>query len=245
MYCPDVLYDEAGKCTWIVDLDTMQLLLNLQFASAKTDGNNTPINSFTKIKDPRSVYSDTDGKLLLRVDGTQQLDKVIDSSQNDGTTTLSCEVCHKFQGDFKAMRQNISGHDQQSTEDWFQLYQVLKPEFPSMLCGIRDSHGTNPEKDTSTMQGCYMWFESQGSQPTHYCILVQETKPYWSLVSANKSRWKSRGWKDFRTPEPSSNVPIRCPGCKEVFWKRYLHKDFSPKHANLTMTSTTISSIAM
>jgi len=41
------------------------------------------------------------------------------------------------------------------------------PMYPCMLCGIRDLHGTNPGKDTSTvtMPGCYMWVESRGSQP--------------------------------------------------------------------------------
>jgi len=114
-----------------------------------------------------------------------------------------------------------------------------------MLCSIRDSHGVNPGKDTNTMNGCYMWFETTTSQPTHCCKLMQETKSYGSLASANKSRWKSKGW--IRLPEPTSNVAIRCPspGCKEVFWKRYLYKYIAQKHANLTMTPTIVSSIAM
>ena len=57
--CPDVVYEQPGKSTWIVNLHTMQLFLNLQFAGAKTDGSMTPIKSFTKIKDPRPVYSDS------------------------------------------------------------------------------------------------------------------------------------------------------------------------------------------
>jgi len=64
------------------------------------------------------VYSDTDGKLLLLVDGTQILDKVVVSSQKiDGTTTYECEVCHKFQGDSKAMRQHMAGHYLQSSDE--------------------------------------------------------------------------------------------------------------------------------
>ena len=91
--CPDVVYDQPGKSTWIVDLHTMQLPLNLRFAGAKTDGSLALIDSFTPIKDHRSVYSDTDGKLLLRVDSTQELDKVVVSSQKiDRTTTYECEV---------------------------------------------------------------------------------------------------------------------------------------------------------
>jgi len=79
----------------------MQLLLNLRFAGAKTDGSLASINSFIHIKDPRSVYSDTDGKLLLRTDGTQQLDKVVVSSPKiGGTTTYESKVCLEgFQGD--------------------------------------------------------------------------------------------------------------------------------------------------
>ena len=84
------------------------------------------------------------------------------------------------------------------------------------------------------------------SQPTHYCKLVQETKHYGSLASAKKSRWKSRGWKESQLPEPSSNVPIRCPspGCKEVFWKQVFYEHIFQKHANLTMTPAIVS-IAM
>ena len=115
------------------------------------------------------------------------------------------------------------------------------------MCGIRDSHGVNPGKDPNTMDGCYMWCETNTSQPTHYCKLVQEKQPYGSLASANKGRWKSRGWKESQLPEPSSNVAIRCPspGCKEVSWKRYLYKHISQKHANLTMTPTVVLRIAM
>ena len=56
--------------------------------------------------------------------------------------------CHKFQGDSKAMRQHMAGHDVQSQDDWFERYKVLKPEFPciqgrtqipwmGVLCGLR------------------------------------------------------------------------------------------------------------
>ena len=89
---------------------------------------------------------------------------------------------------------------------------------------------------------------NKSSQPTHYCKMVQEMKPYayGSLASANKFRWKSRGWKESRSPEPSSNVPIRCPspGCKEVFWKQVFYEHIFQKHANLTMTPAIVS-IAM
>jgi len=117
LWCPDVVYEQPGKSTWIVDLHRIQLLLNLRFAGAKTDGS-LAIVFFTQIKDPRFVYPDTDGKLLIRVDGTQILDKVVVSSQKiDGTTTYECEVRHKFQGDSKAMRQHMAGHDLQSSDE--------------------------------------------------------------------------------------------------------------------------------
>jgi len=74
---------------------------------------------------------------------------------------------------------------------------------------------------------------------SHCCKLVHETKP------ANKSRWKSANWKDSKPPVPSSNVAIWCPGCKEVFWKRYLYKYISQNHANLMITPTIVSSISM
>jgi len=147
-------------------------------------------------------------------------------------------VCHKFQGDSlaKAIRQHIARHILQSEDDWLRRYNVLKPEFPCMLCGIRDLHGIDLGRDTNAIDLCYMWFESWTSQPTLYCILFQEMKPYGFLASANKSRLKSVRWKDSKSAEPSSNVPIQCPGCKKVFWKQYLHKHFSQKHANLTMS---------
>jgi len=131
---------------------------------------------------------------------------VVPSPKNNGTSTYECEVRHKFQGDSKVMRQHIAGHDLQSTDDWWGRYKVLKPEFPCMLCCIRSSHGVNPGKDTNTMDGCYMWLETKTSQPSHYCKLVQQTKPYGSLASVNKSRWMSANWKESKPPEPSSNV---------------------------------------
>jgi len=128
-------------------------------------------------------------------------------------------VCHKFQGDSlaKAIRQHIARHILQSEDDWLRRYNVLKPEFPCMLCGIRDLHGIDLGRDTNAIDLCYMWFESWTSQPTLYCILFQEMKPYGFLASANKSRLKSVRWKDSKSAEPSSNVPIQCPGCKKVF----------------------------
>jgi len=45
--CPDVVHEQPGKCTWIVNLHTLQLLFNLRFAGAKTDGSLALINSFT------------------------------------------------------------------------------------------------------------------------------------------------------------------------------------------------------
>ena len=44
------------------------------------------------------------------------------------------------------------------------------------------------------------------SSTTHCCKLVQGMKPYGSLASANKSRWKPTGWKDSKLLEPSLNV---------------------------------------
>jgi len=61
-------------------------------------------------------------------------------------------------------------------------------------------------------------------------------KPYGLLASANRSRLKSAGEKDSKSAELSSNMPIQCPWCKKVFWKQYLPKHFSQKHANLTMS---------
>jgi len=119
--------------------------------------------------------------------------------------------------------------------------QVLKPEFPYMLCGIRNSHGVNPGKEPNTMYGCHMWFETKNLQSTNYYKLVQEMKSYGSWASANKSRWKSAKWKDSKPPEPSSNVAIWCP----VFWKRYLNKQISQNHANFMMTPTIVSRISM
>ena len=192
----DVVYEQPGKSTWIVDLHTMQLLLNLRFAGAKTDGSLALIDSFTPIKDHRSVYSDTDGKLLLRVDSTQELDKVVVSSQKiDGTTTYECRVCHRFQGDSKVMRQHMAGlgHDLQSADDWFGPINcsnlssnVCCAAFETRMVSIQERIQLHP----STMDGCFMWFETKHSQPTHYCKLVQETKPYGSWVSVKKCRWK-------------------------------------------------------
>ena len=118
-------------------------------------------------------------------------------------------------------------------------------EFPCMLRIIRNSHGVNPGKDPSTIDECFMWFETKHSQPTHYCKLVQETKPYGSWVSTNKYRWKSANWKYSKPLEPSSNVAVQCPGCKEVFWKRHLYKHISQNHAHFLMTPAIFSSISM
>jgi hypothetical protein len=119
-------------------------------------------------------------EIKLKIDGSPDYPDFLDSLSSDGDsvylngrTTYPCEMCHKFQEDSKAMRQRIAGHDLQSANNWIQRYKVLKPDFPCILCGIRDSHATNPGKDTSTMPGCYMWLESRGSQPTHDRRLVR------------------------------------------------------------------------
>jgi len=111
----------------------------------------------------------------------------------------------------------MAGHDLESADDWFGHYKVLKPEFPCMLCGIRNSHGVNPGKDPSTMDGCFMWFETKHSQPTLYSKLVQETKPYGSWVSANRCRWKFVNWKDSKPPVPVQMWPYSVLGVKRCF----------------------------
>jgi len=81
--------------------------------------------------------------------------------------------------------------------------------------------------------------------------LYVECAPYGSSGVASKSRWKSRSWtkewKDNKVPEPSSNIPMRCPfhGCIEVFWKQYLRKHFQEKHVNSTNFTLDYSTMSM
>ena len=142
------------------------------------------------------MYKDADNKLLVVVEGMQPLDRAVSSSgQSSVTNSYSCEVCHKFQGDSKSMRQHQAGHDLQTEKEWMDLYEVMKPNFPCMLCGIRELHGVNPNKNPNDMPGCYMWFETKkATQAQHFCKLIQETKPYGSSGVAGKSRWKSGSW---------------------------------------------------
>jgi len=108
------------------------------------------------------VYQDADKKSLVVVEGTQPLGKATSSSgQSSVTNSYSCEVCHKFQGDRKSMRQHQAGHDLQSKKEWMNLYEVMKPNFLCMLCDIRESHGVNPNKNPNDMSGCYVWFENK------------------------------------------------------------------------------------
>ena len=138
-------------------------------------------------------------------------------------------MCHKFQEDSKAMRQRIAGHDLQSANNWFQRYKVLKPDFPCILCGIRDSHATNPGKDTSTMPGCYMWLESRGSQPTHDRRLVRRWNPTGPCYQRTKVDRISREWKDSKPPEPSLMCPYGFLGVKRCFGNNIYTKAF-PKN---------------
>jgi len=150
------------------------------------------------------------------------------------------------------MRKHQAGHDVQTKKEWMDLYEVMKPNFLCMLCGIRESHGVNPNKDPNDMPGCYMWFKiKKATQAQHLCKSVQETKPYGSSGVAGKSRWKlgswTKDWKDNKLPEPSSNVLIRCPfpGCIEVFWKQYLRKHIQEKHGNSPNFTPDYSTISM
>jgi len=250
---PHTEYDSSGKVTWSVEVESLQLLLSLRWAAVQEDGSQASIKSLTQIKDPRFVYTDTDNKLLVVVEGTQPLSKVVSSSgQRSVTNSYKCEVCHKFEGDGKAMRQHQGGHDLQTKEEWMELYGKMKPDFPCMLCGIRESHGVNPNKNPNDMQGCHMWFSnSKATQADHFCKLVRETRLYGSSGVAGKSRWKSaswtNSWKDSKVPEPSSNIPMRCPfpGCNEVFWKQYLRKHIHKKHGNSTTFTPDYSTMSM
>jgi len=150
------------------------------------------------------------------------------------------------------MRQHQGGHDLQTKEEWMELHGKMKPDFPCMLCGIRESHGVNPNKNPNDMQGCHMWFSnSKATQADHFCKLVRETRLYGSSGVAGKSRWKSaswtNSWKDSKVPEPSSNIPMRCPfpGCNEVFWKQYLRKHIHKKHGNSTTFTPDYSTMSM
>jgi len=160
-------------------LESLQLLLNLRWAGAKGDGSKAPIKSLIQIKNLRFVCKDADNKLLVVVEGTQPLDTLVSSSgQSSVTNSYSCEVCHKFQGDNKSMRQHQAGHELQTKQEWMDLYEVMKLNFPCMLCGIRESHGN---KNPNDMPGCYVWFETKKTtQAQHVCNLVQETRPYGS-----------------------------------------------------------------
>ena len=123
-------------------MESLQLFLNLRWAGAKGDGSQAPIKSLTQIKDSRFVYEDDDNTLLVVVECTEPLNKVVSSSgQSSVTNSYSCEVCHKFEGDGKSMRQHQAGHDLQTKEEWMELYTVMKSDFPCMLCGVRESHG--------------------------------------------------------------------------------------------------------
>jgi hypothetical protein len=116
--CPDVEYESSGKVTWSVELESLKFLLNLRWISAKGDRSKAPIKSLTQIKDSRFVYQDADNKFLVVVEGTQPLGKAASSSgQSSVTNSYSCEVCHKFQGDRKSMRQHQAGHDLQSKKE--------------------------------------------------------------------------------------------------------------------------------
>ena len=120
-------------------------------------GSKAPIKSLIQIKDSRFVCKDADNKLLVVVEGTQPLDKAFSSSgQSSVTKSYPCEVCHKFQGESKSMRQHQAGHDLQTKKEWMDLYEVMKPNFPCMLCGIRESHGVSPKKNPTDMPGFNM-----------------------------------------------------------------------------------------
>jgi len=152
----------------------------------------------TKIKDLRSVYLDTDGKLLLRVDGTQQLDNIVESSQqNYGTTTYSCEVCHKFQGDSKAMRQHIARHDLQSADDWFNGTKIWN--LSSHEC-------------CAVFETCMVPIQKRTQAPCQDAIC--------DLRAGGRNLHTIARWSRRRnpTPEPSLNVLVQCHGCKKVFW---------------------------
>ena len=83
---PHTEYDSSGKVTWSVEVESLQLLLSLRWAGVQGDGSEASIKSLTQIKDPRFVYTDTDNKLLVVVEGTQPLSKVVSLSGQNSVT---------------------------------------------------------------------------------------------------------------------------------------------------------------
>jgi len=94
------------------------------------------------------------------------------------------------------------------------------------------------------VDGCFMWFETKHLQPTHYCTLVQETKPYGSWVSANKCRWKSANCKKIRNLQnPVRMWPYGVLGVKRCFGNGICTTTFVK--TTPMITTTVFSSISM
>ena len=98
----------------------LQLLLTLRWGGGKGGGRPSDISSLTQIKDPRFVYKDDTGKLMVVVEGTQNVHVRPSVSHAGGTNQkYTCQVCDRFTGDGKAMQQHIHGHGLQSAKEWF------------------------------------------------------------------------------------------------------------------------------
>jgi len=145
-----------------------------------------------------------------------------------------------------------TAREAQSEDDWFERFEVLKPEFP---CGSQCAvFKTRMVSIQGRIHGPWMGV---------LCGLMAtwpKTRNLYTIVSWSRRRkptgpgyqqtnlllrWKSANWKDSKPPKPSSNVAVLCPGCKEMFWKRYLYKHIFQNHVHFMMTPTILSSISM
>ena len=117
--CPDVSFNADGKSTCMVDLSTLQFMLNMKWGAGKMDGSKVDVSSLTQIKDVRHVYNDASDMLLVVVEGSkpQGLTSTTSSTQSQTHMTYPCKVCKRFTGDGKGMRQHVDGHDLQSQDD--------------------------------------------------------------------------------------------------------------------------------
>ena len=97
----------------------------------------------------------------------------------------------------------------------------------TLFFAIFDALTSSPlvsSKATSTMLPVVFSEASESSAPT---IVGSSTEGIIASKCIYIYIWKSGNWKGSKPPEPISNVAVRCPGCKEVFWKRYLYEYIS------------------
>jgi hypothetical protein len=195
---PEVVITASGCVQWELGVFTLEVMLTCNWPGVcksyyRHGAASEPDKLVLPTLDGAIVYCRPDGEKLFIVDGTESGE--VDASAAHGGRTIraapaasaapsvTCPICKQAWG-AKEMRHHMGAHLLE--EDW-SPYNVPKPDFPCMLCGVKDLIGQNMV-DPLGISGCTVSIKKVGStfKPIHQCKLLGSSLDY-SLKSAANS----------------------------------------------------------